>query len=70
MVGHLTTKRCKYATVFVDQASRLGYIYLQKTNIALETLEAKSTFQQHNLDKGVIIKANYANNGVFKATDW
>ena len=32
VVGRLTTKRYKYATVFLDQSSRLSYIYLQKTN--------------------------------------
>ena len=47
MVGRLTTKRYKYATVFLDQASRIGYIYLQKTDTALETIEAKAAFQQH-----------------------
>ena len=70
MVGHLTTKRYKYATVFVDQASKLGYIYLQQTNSALEILEAKAAFQQHSLDRGVIIKAYHADNGIFKANDW
>ena len=69
MMGHLTTKRYKYTTVFVDQASRLGYIYLKNTNTDLETLEAKAAFQQHSLDKGVVIKLYHANNGVFKAND-
>ncbi|KAI2507907.1 hypothetical protein MHU86_6565 [Fragilaria crotonensis] len=31
MTGFLTTKRYKYATVYVDQFSRMGYVYLQKT---------------------------------------
>ena len=29
--GFLTTKRYKYATLFVDQFSRLGFVYLQKS---------------------------------------
>ena len=38
MTGFITNKRYKYATVFVDQATKLGYIYLQKTASAEETL--------------------------------
>ena len=45
MTGYLTTKRYKYATVFVDQASRLGNIYLQKIITAFETLQANAVFQ-------------------------
>ena len=42
MIGLLTTKEHRYATIFVDQASKLGYFYMYKTNSALETLEAKN----------------------------
>ena len=31
MTGILTNKRYRYATVYVDQATRLGYVYLQKS---------------------------------------
>ena len=51
MTGKLTSKRYKYATIFVDQASKLGYVYLQKTATVEETLEAKQSFQQYSLDK-------------------
>ena len=44
MTGRLTTKRYKYATVCVDQDSRLDYAYLQKINTAFETLEVKASF--------------------------
>lgn len=39
MTGFLTTKRYKYATVYVDQFSRFGYVHLQKTATAEETVE-------------------------------
>jgi hypothetical protein len=45
MTGKLTKKRYKYATVFVDQGSKLGYVYFQKTSTAKETLKAKAAFQ-------------------------
>ena len=41
MTGRFTTKRYKYATVFVDQASKLSYAYLQKTNSVDKNLEEK-----------------------------
>ena len=69
MTRKLTIKRYKYTTIFVDQPSKIGYIYLQKTNIAIETLEAKVAFQQHNMDKCVVIKAYHADNTIFKSNE-
>ena len=47
MVGFLMRQRYKYATVFVDQASRMGSLYLQKTCSAEDTIEAKRAFEQY-----------------------
>jgi hypothetical protein len=33
ITGALTTKRYNYATVYVDQVTRLGYVHLQKTTM-------------------------------------
>ena len=46
-VGFLTKQWYKYATVFVDQASQMGFVYLQKTCSAEETIEAKRPFEQY-----------------------
>ena len=46
MAGFLTRKRYKHATVFVDQASGFGYVHLQKSTSAEETLEAKAAFEK------------------------
>ena len=70
MTGILTTKRYKYATVFVDHASKLGYVHLQKTSTAEETIEAKKLFEAYARDRGVHIKAYHADNGVFRANKW
>ena len=70
MTGKLTTKRYKYATVFVDQASRLGYVYLQKTATADETLVAKDAFERYAKDNGTTVNAYHADNGIFKAHAW
>jgi len=42
MTGILTTKRYEYATIYVDQYSRLSFVYLQKSASADETIESKN----------------------------
>jgi hypothetical protein len=44
MTGKLTTKRYKYATVYVDQRTRFGYVHLQKTSSA----EGQSKATRHS----------------------
>ena len=70
ITGFLTKKRYKYATVYVDQASSLGYVYLQKTATVEETLESKKAFERYAASRGVIISAYHADNGIFKARAW
>ena len=70
MSWRLTTKRYKYATVFVDHISELSYVYLPNIASVEEALEAKQISQQHILDKGVAIYAYYADNVIFKANNW
>ena len=70
MTGKLTIKRYKYATVFVDQASRLGYVQLQKSPDADETIKAKESFEAYMKTLGVDIKAYHADNGIFRANKW
>ena len=71
MTGFLMTrKRYRYATVFVDHFSGLGFVYLQKTASADETIEAKKAFERCAADRNVTIHAYHADNGIFKAHDW
>lgn len=70
MTGFLTTKRYRYATVYVDQFSRLGFIYLQKTASAEETVEGKKAFEAYSHRHGVKIENYHADNGIFKAYKW
>ena len=70
MTGKLTAKRYKYATVYVDQFSRLGYVYLQKTATAEETLEGKRAFELYAQNKGVNVLGYHADNGIFQANKW
>jgi Reverse transcriptase (RNA-dependent DNA polymerase) len=68
--GVLTTKRYKCATVFVDQGSRLGYVHLQKSSSAEETIEAKEAWEAYARTHGVTVKAYHADNGIFRANKW
>ena len=70
MVGFLMKQCYKYATVFVDQASRMGFLYLQKTCSAEETIEAKRAFEKYAVNRGVAVQAYHADNGIFKAKKW
>ena len=65
MTGKLTTQRYKYVTVYVDQGSQLGYVYLQRTNTAEETLKSKQAFELYAERQGVKIQAYHADNGIF-----
>ena len=70
MTGILTRKRYKYATVYVDQATRLGYVYLQQTATAEETIKGKIAFELHCQTMGFRVRAYHADNGIFKAKAW
>ena len=70
MTGFLTKKRYKYATVYVDQYSKLSYVYLQKTASAEETLEGKQAFERFAEGHGITVRNYHADNGIFKAHKW
>ena len=70
MTGKLTTQRYKYATIYVDQASHLSYVFLQKTATAEETLKGKQAWELYAREHGVIVKAYHADNGIFRANAW
>jgi hypothetical protein len=56
ITGALTTKRYNYATVYVDQVTRLGYVHQQKGATAEETLEGKEAFEAYARSHSVSIK--------------
>ena len=70
MTGFITKQRHRYATVYVDQASKYGYVYLQQTASAEETLEGKMAFERSAAAHNIHIKAYHADNGIFKARAW
>ena len=70
MTRKLTTKRYKHATVYVDQATRLGFVYLQKTQSTEETIESKQAFERYAKERGVMPKHYHTDNGIFRANEW
>ena len=70
ITGRLTTKRYKYATIFVDIATRYGYVHLQKSPDTQETVDGKKAFETHLRTMGVKVQAYHADNGIFKAHGW
>ena len=68
--GILTTKRYNYATVYVDQATSLGYVHLQKTASVEETLQSKKAFETFAMQRGIRVQACHADNGIFRANKW
>ena len=63
--GLLTTQRYKYATIFVDQYSKLSFVFLQKRITSAETVLAKQSFERFACDHGVKILHYHADNGRF-----
>ena len=70
MAGWITGKRYNCATVFVDHHSRLGYVHLQKTQTAEETLQGKALFERKCASFGVKVEHYHADNGVFASLKW
>ena len=56
--------------MFVDQASHMGFVYIQITCSAEETIEEKRAFEQYAENRGVRVQAYHADNGIFKAKKW
>jgi len=70
MTGALTKKRYKCATVYVDQYSGLGYVYLQQTSNADETIKGKKAFEAYAKLHGVKVRSYHADNGIFRSNKW
>ena len=65
MKGSLTTQRYRVATIFVDHFSDLGFVFLQRSTTAVETLQAKHAFERFASSHSVIIRHYHADNGRF-----
>ena len=63
--GLLMTQCYNYATIFVDQYSKLSFVFLQKRITSTKTVLAKQSFERFAMDHGVKILHYHADNGRF-----
>jgi hypothetical protein len=63
-------KRYWYVVGYIDHVSRFGYVHLQKTQSAEETIEGKHLFKMKASTLGIRIKYYHADNGVFVSKEW
>ena len=63
--GLLATQRYNYTTIFVDQYSKLSFVFLQKRITSAESVLAKQSFERFARDYGVKILHYHADNGRF-----
>jgi len=70
MSSFLTKKQYRYATVYVDNYSRLGYVYLQSDSSVETTLKGKQAWEQYAVSHGAVVRSYHADNGIFKANGW
>ncbi|KAL7477406.1 hypothetical protein ACHAW6_003210 [Cyclotella cf. meneghiniana] len=63
--GHLTTKRYKAATIFVDHYFCLHYIHIMQSLTSKEIIESKQASERFAADHRVHIKQYHADNGRF-----
>jgi hypothetical protein len=68
--GTLTKSRYDTVTVFMDQATDLSYVHLQKSVSAIDTVEAKGAFERFARQRRVSIAHYHCNNGVFTSHLW
>jgi Integrase core domain. len=48
----------------------MGYVYLQRSADADETVKGKAAFEAYAAARGVTIRAYHADNGIFRANKW
>jgi len=63
--GRLTRQRYTCATIYVDHASRLSFVYLQLALTSKETVKYKHAFEAYARKHNVTIKHYHADNGRF-----
>ena len=67
MTAILKKNRYKYATVYVDQYSGLGYTYLQKYSKSDETIQGKKAFEAYYNHYGLRVKAYHSDSRIIRA---
>jgi len=70
MSGKPTCKRYCHAAIYVDQATGLGFIWLQKSVDLRDTMEGKIAFKKFRQEHGITIQHYHADNRIFTSNTW
>ncbi len=70
MLGKPTCKRYCHTTVYVDQATGLGFVWLQKSVDLGDTMEGKIAFEKFCQEHGSTVHHYHADNGIFTSNTW
>jgi len=70
MSGKCTCKRYCHAAVYVNQATGLGFVWLQKSVDLEDTMEGKIAFERFCQEHGITVQHYHADNGIFTSNTW
>jgi len=70
MLGKPTCKRYWHATIYVNQATGLGFIWLQQSINLEDTMDGKIAFKRFCKEHGITIQNYHADNGIFASNSW
>jgi len=65
-----TCKRYRHAAIYVNQATSLGFVWLQKSVDIGDTMEGKIAFERFCQEHGITIQHYHADNGIFTSNTW
>jgi len=70
MLGKPTCKRYHHAAIYVNQATGLGFVWLQKSIDLGDTMESKIAFKKFCQEHGITVQHYHADNGIFTSHTW
>jgi len=70
MTGKPTCKRYRHAAIYVNQATGLGFVWLQKSINLGDTMEGKITFEKFCQEHGIMVQHYHADNGIYTSNTW
>ena len=68
--GHVTARRYKGGTIFVDAATGYTRVFMQEAFTAEETLHSKAEFERDAAQSGICLKNYNTDNGVYTAAEF
>ncbi len=70
MTGKPTHQHYQHAAVYANQVTGLGFVWLQKSIDAEETIIGKKAFKNFCLTHSIHVKHYHADSGIFTSNTW